>query len=80
MVTAFIVLILLLIQFALMRKPKDVTSIQAARMGFILTGAVLAAAILFASNMNIAMVGILMSVFVISQEVLGRWSFYRSRL
>ena len=49
-------------------------------MVFLLTGAVLAAAIIFASEMNIAMAGILMSVFVISQEVLGRLCFYRSRL
>jgi DMSO reductase anchor subunit len=80
MVSSFLVLVLLLVQFALMRSPIKVASIQATRMSFILIGAVLAAANIFASDRNIAMVSILMSVFVISQEVLGRWSFYRSRL
>ena len=80
MVTSLLVIVLLLIQFALMRKPTKLASIQTARMVFLLTGAVLAAAIIFISEVNIAMAGILMSVFVISQEVLGRWCFYRSRL
>jgi len=80
MVTSLLVIVLLLIQFALMRKPTKLASIQTARMVFLLTGAVLAAAIILASEMNIAMAGILMSVFVISQEVLGRLCFYRSRL
>ncbi len=70
----------LLIQLALLWKSAETDGVQQARMGCILLSMVLAAALLLLSAIDAAMVSILMSVFVISQEVLGRWSFYRSRL
>ena len=70
----------LLVQLAFMWKPAEMDSLQGTRIGFILISLVLAAAMLLLSGRDAAMLGTLMSVFVISEEVLGRWSFYRSRL
>jgi DMSO reductase iron-sulfur subunit len=79
-VTSILVLVLLLIQLGLMREPGEGASMQATRKGFILVSMILAAILLSFSGMNSFMAGTLMSVFVISEEVLGRWDFYRSRL
>ncbi len=70
----------LLVQLAFMWKHAEMDSIQGTRIGFILIGLILAAAMLLLSGRDAAMASTLMSVFVIGEEVLGRWSFYRSRL
>jgi hypothetical protein len=63
-----------------MRKPVGTDSVQGSRVGFMLISMILATSILFLSGVDAAMVSTLMSVFIISEEVLGRWNFYRSRL
>jgi DMSO reductase anchor subunit len=75
-----IVLVLLFSQLGIMHKVLGVTSLENARIGFILVGMALAVIVSFHPGNATALVGTLMSVLVISEEVLGRWAFYRSRL
>jgi anaerobic dimethyl sulfoxide reductase subunit B len=79
-VTGIIVLTLLLVQYVLMSKRTVDISIQRARMGLLLISAVLAVLASIHSRIDTVMTGTLMSVFVIGEEMLGRWLFYRSRL
>jgi anaerobic dimethyl sulfoxide reductase subunit B len=71
---------LLLIQLALLHKPAASSSVQRARMALLLISAVLAAAVYFRSGMDTVLISTLLLISVISEEVLGRWLFYRSRL
>ena len=79
-VTGFSVLVLLLAQFSLMRNPAAPDSIQRTRIDFMLIGTALAAIITVHVGAAAPVISTLMSVFVVSAEVLGRWVFYRSRL
>jgi len=79
-VTGFSVLVLLLAQFSLMRNPAAPDSIQRTRIDFMLIGTALAAIITVHVGAAAPVVSMLMSVFVVSAEILGRWVFYRSRL
>jgi anaerobic dimethyl sulfoxide reductase subunit B len=79
-IIGILILILLLVQLSLMRKPTSPASIQGTRTGFILIGIALSAMVSFLSTIDIGVIVTLMSVFVISEEILGRWWFYRSRL
>jgi DMSO reductase anchor subunit len=79
-VTGFSVLVLLLAQFSLMRNPAAPDSIQRTRIEFMLIGTALAAIITVHVGASAPVVSMLMSVFVVSAEILGRWVFYRSRL
>jgi len=54
--------------------------VRGIRIIFILISMALAAALLLSSGMDTAMPGTLISVFIISEEAVGRWEFYRSRL
>jgi anaerobic dimethyl sulfoxide reductase subunit B (iron-sulfur subunit) len=76
----FSILVLLIAQLVLMRKATAMASIRQIRISLILIGAGLAAIVSFYTGTAITVAGTMMSVFVISEEVLGRWSFYRSRL
>jgi len=78
--TGFSVLVLLLAQFSLIRNPAAPDTIQRTRIGFMLIGAALAAFITVNVGATAPVVSMLMSVFVVSAEILGRWVFYRSRL
>jgi anaerobic dimethyl sulfoxide reductase subunit B (iron-sulfur subunit) len=79
-VIGFFVFTLLLIQLGMTRKPVTPYSYQAVRAGFLLIGAAMAVSMAFFSTSQTAMLGTLMAVWVISEEALGRWLFYRSRL
>jgi anaerobic dimethyl sulfoxide reductase subunit C (anchor subunit) len=79
-VIGLIVLVLLVSQLGIMHKVSGVTSLQKTRIGFILVGMALAVTVSFPPVNATALVSTLLSVFVISEEVLGRWAFYRSRL
>ena len=80
--TAIGILVLtgLLVQLAIIWRPAEMDALRETRVGFMLIGLALAITVSFLSSVNVAMMSTLMSVFVISEEVLGRWSFYRSRL
>ncbi len=75
-----IILVLLLVQMILMRSMKHLPHLQRSRFGFILTCMALTAFIAFFPGVNLALLSTLLFVFVMSEEVLGRWLFYRSRI
>jgi anaerobic dimethyl sulfoxide reductase subunit B len=79
-IAGLIVLTSLLAQLAILRRPVIASSIQSARVGFMLVAMALAGILCLFPGINTALIGALMSVFVISEEILGRWFFYRSRL
>ncbi len=74
-----VVSILLLIQWAMIRKAFSprLTSI---RIGFVVSGILLSAATIFASQQIASWLNIVTAILVISEEALGRWLFYDSRL
>ncbi len=79
-IAGLLVLILLPVQLFLMRNQSSPENIQKTRTGFILIAAALSAMISFLSNFDTGAIITLVSVFIISEEILGRWYFYRSRL
>lgn len=74
-----IVVILLLVQFVLMQKQKSDPIYHRTRTVLIFMGMMAAAAGL-AQPLSITGIGILTFLFIVMEEALGRWSFYRSRL
>jgi DMSO reductase anchor subunit len=79
--TALTIAVFLLFQLGiLMHKALTLTPLHKTRVGLMLMGMTLAVIVAFRAETFIVMLGILMSLCVISEEVLGRWSFYRSRL
>ena len=79
-VIGLLILIFLLSQLGIMHRVPGGTPLQNTRVGLILVGMALAVMLLFHPDDTTALVSTLMSLIVISEEALGRWSFYRSRL
>jgi len=79
-VIGIFILALLLSQGTITPKRTDLASLQNNRLGLILIGVALAVVISFRPGVDFLLTSTLLSVFVISEEVLGRCLFYRSRI
>lgn len=75
-----IILGLLLGQLLLIHRRSSHDPIQAVRIGFILLGMILTAAGLFQTSLNTFWFKALIFLIILSEETLGRWIFYKSRL
>jgi DMSO reductase anchor subunit len=73
-------LILLLVQLGLMRRHAFDIGQQNARRSFIFCGVALTLSALLFPRLNAVLVNASVLIFVLAEEGLGRWLFYRSRL
>ena len=73
------IMVMLVAQFAIMRKPSSATSLPFLRTGFILMGLILSAVTFLTSASSLHTTHALLFLMIASEEALGRWLFYRSR-
>jgi DMSO reductase anchor subunit len=75
-----IVLVLLLIQLALIHRQAFPGLLKNIRVGLIVIGVITIVTRLFSSNVDIIWLKLLIALIVVTEEGIGRWLFYRSRL
>jgi anaerobic dimethyl sulfoxide reductase subunit B (iron-sulfur subunit) len=73
-------LILLLAQLIIMHEPSFSTSLPFLRVGLILVGMTVSAITLLPSASSLPSTHTLLFIIIASEEALGRWLFYRSRI